>query len=239
MTTIRSKSALFSPNFSKLNEIEQIVHHLDHHLLEIMNRFNSFYTTNKEYLIQLCHTNDFYGNPQKYNFPNFTECSPSNLRYILHGLLILTYMKECLQNNVDIIEIGGGYGGLCFFIQKLSPLFDITVNTYSIFDLEMPSILQKKYLETLNIYNTTKGDLNNVKNLKENSFLISNYAFSEISSDLQKKYTDNVLNPYVSYGFLAWNFIDVYKFIDNKNIVVEDEFPCTGSGNKYVRFSPS
>ena len=148
-------------------------------------------------------------------------------------------MQDNMLNNIDIIEIGGGYGGLCFYMYNIAPLFNITINTYSIFDLNMPLKLQKKYLEALNILNVNYLELDNISNLNKNSFLISNYAFSEISLELQKKYTDMVLNPYVSFGFLAWNFIDVYNFIDNKKITVEDEYPLTGlHHNKYVRFKP-
>jgi len=205
---------------------------------ELKKRFDVLYNSNTDYLIELCRLNDSCGKPKKYNFKNFTDCSPTGLRYIFQSFLILTYMKECNLNNIDVIEIGGGYGGLCFFIYKLAHLFDITINTYSIFDLQMPLILQQKYLENLSIHNINYVTLDNMKNLKYNSFLISNYAFSEISLDLQKQYTNHVLNPYVSYGFLAWNFIDVYEFIDNKNITIEAEYPLTYRTNKYVRFSP-
>jgi hypothetical protein len=153
-------------------------------------------------------------------------------------MVILQYMSECQLTQVDIIEIGGGYGGLCFFIYKLAHLFGITVNTYSIFDLPMPLTLQKKYLEALNIHGVQFLHLDNFSTLHQNSFLISNYAFSEISMDIQNKYTAAVLNPYVSYGFLAWNFIDVYAFINNKYILVEDEVPLTAPGNKYVYIKP-
>ena len=205
---------------------------------ELRKRFDLLYNSNKDYLIELCGVNDSCGKPKKYNFKNFTDCSPTSLRYIFQSFLILTYMKECNLNNIDLIEIGGGYGGLCFFIYKLAHLFDITINTYSIFDLQMPLTLQQKYLENLNIHNINYVTLDNMKNLKDNSFLISNYAFSEISLELQKQYTSNVLNPYVSHGFLAWNFVDVYEFIDNKNIIIEAEYPLTYRTNKYVRFSP-
>jgi SAM-dependent methyltransferase len=144
-----------------------------------------------------------------------------------------------MLNNIDVVEIGGGYGGLCFFIYKLAHLFDISINTYSIFDLQAPLMVQKKYLENLNIINLNYVELDDFKNIKENSFLISNYAFSEISLDLQKRYTTSVLNPYISHGFLAWNNIDVYNFIDNKNIAIENEIPLTGPKNKYVSFKPN
>ena len=53
--------------------------------------------------------------PLKYNYKDFGTCSPTNLRYIYQSMLILKFMKEKLLNNVNVIEIGGGYGGLCFF----------------------------------------------------------------------------------------------------------------------------
>jgi hypothetical protein len=143
-------------------------------------------------------------------------------------------MKECLLDNVDIIEIGGGYGGLCFFIRKLASLFELTVRSYTIFDLEEPSKLQKKYLENMGYFDTNFRS----ENLQKNSFLISNYAFSGIPMYLQKQYTNNVLNPYTSHGFLAWNLIDVYAFVADKNISIEPEVQSTGIKNKYVRFKP-
>ena len=209
------------------------------YLSEITHKFNLIYNANKDYFIELCHKNDLCGKPEMHNFTNFSLCSPSNLRYILHSLLILSYMKKCMLNNIDVVEIGGGYGGLCFFIYKLAHLFDISINTYSIFDLQAPLMVQKKYLENLNIINLNYVELDDFKNIKENSFLISNYAFSEISLDLQKRYTTSVLNPYISHGFLAWNNIDVYNFIDNKNIAIENEIPLTGPKNKYVSFKPN
>jgi hypothetical protein len=208
------------------------------YLFEISNRFKTVYNENKDYLIELCNTNDLYGKPNQYLFEGFTKCSPTNLRYILHSLLLLTYMNECMINTIDIIEIGGGYGGLCFFINKLSKLFNITINTYTIFDLDEPLKLQRKYLEIFNINNLTFTNINNFNDLKENSFLVSTYAFSEIPFNLQVEYTNKILNPYISHGFIAWNHIDVYKFIDNKIITEEIEFPLTGKFNKYVRFKP-
>jgi putative sugar O-methyltransferase len=230
-------------DFKKKDEYCAILEHAtkehgDNYLFEIKNRFDVFYNENKDFLIDICNTNDSCGKPIKYNFENFTSCSPTNIRYILHSLLILSYMKECELRNIDIIEIGGGYGGLCLFLYKLSPLFNIDIHSYSIFDLPEPLELQKKYLENVNIDNVNFMELDNIKNLNKNSFLISNYAFSEISMDIQKKYTNHVLNPYTSHGFLTWNFINTYQFIDNKYITIENEYPSTSVNNKYVRFKP-
>ena len=207
------------------------------YLDEIINKFETIYNEKKDYLIELSHKNDVYGKTIKASFSDFTTCSPTNLRYIFHSFLILSHMKNCSLNEVDIIEIGGGYGGLCFFLHKLSSLFDINVKSYTIFDLPEPLLLQEKYLNALDITNVKFKEISNIGELKKNGFLVSTYAFSEISFELQQEYTRVVLNDYISHGFIAWNNIDLYEFIDNKNITSEPEVPLTGGHNNlYVRF---
>jgi hypothetical protein len=212
------------------------------YLVEIQNRFSLIYNTHINYLKDICHQNDLYGFPLKCHFNGFTYCSPTNLRYILHSLLILTFMKDNMLNDIDIIEIGGGYGGLCFFLYNLSSIFNININSYSLFDLPYPLLLQEKYLKKLNINTANFVDFNNIQNLKKNSFLISNYAFSELTMKLQILYTNNVLNPYTSFGFLVWNNKHLYRFIDDKYVTIEPEFPTTNlnldNPNKFIRFRP-
>jgi len=208
---------------------------------EIKKNFYNFYINNKNFLIKLCNKNDMYGKPLKIEFNNFTKCSSTNLRYILHSLLILTFMKKNNLKYIDIIEIGGGYGGLSFYLHNISRLFNIKIKSYCIFDLPNVSLLQKSYLKALNASNNMNFyQIDNYKDLKPNSFLISNYAFSEISMVLQKEYTLKILNPYVSYGFLIWNIIPIYDFIDNKIISHELEYPDTSRNktNYYVTFVP-
>jgi hypothetical protein len=232
-------------NFKTNGYYTEILEHVtkqygDGYLVEISTRFEEFYNTHKQLLVELCKMNDSCGSPAKHDFDNFSSCSPSNLRYILHSLLILTFMKECNLTDVDVIEIGGGYGGLCFFLHKLSHLFNININSYSMFDLQEPLLLQKKYLENLNIKNVScMFTDNDIQNIKQNSFLVSNYAYSEISTELQKIYTEKILNPHTSHGFLVWNhFTPLYNFVDNKVITKEEEYPLTYGGNLFVRFKP-
>jgi len=211
----------------------------------IKDKFESFYDKNKDDLIQLCKKNDLYGNTRKFNYPDFTECSPSNLMYILHSLIILTFMKECNIETVDIIEIGGGYGGLCLYLYEISKLFNIKINSYSIFDLPEVMLLQKKYLDALNITDVNYESTDNIQNLKPNSFLISNYAFSEFNENIRRDYIENVLKPYTSYGFMCWNTFSPYNynFIDNKDITIIYEYPdfnkyTDNSDNYYVYYKP-
>ena len=212
------------------------------YMAEIKNTFNELFTTYKQFFIKLCAENDRYGKTYKKEFEGFANCSPSNLRYILHSLLILTFIKNNNLNQLDIIEIGGGYGGLALFMIRISKLFNVSINSYTIFDIPEVMALQKKYLDTLNVRNVYFCNLssNNFKILKKNSFLISNYAFSEISMDLQKEYTEKVLNPYVSYGYVIWNYIPIYNFIEDKIISKVLEVPDTSDSNTnyYLTFVP-
>lgn len=218
----------------------------NNYLYEIKNHFTEMFNNNKDLIIKLCHKNDLYGKTNKEVFDDFTFCSPTNLRYILHSFLILDYMKENNLNNLDIIEIGGGYGGLCFFIYNLASLFNLNINSYVIFDLVAPTKLQKKYLDALDINKVeclVLDDENSLKNLKKDSFLISNYALSELTKEISRKYSSLVINPYTSYGFLTWNFhhISYYDFVDNKEIKTIDEYPATGDDinkNYYIYYKP-
>lgn len=215
--------------------LEHVDNNLGHKYLHtIKNNFKQFYESNFEFLKNICHLNDKYGKTNKYQMKDFMTCSPTNIRYLLHTLLILEDMKKYKLNNVDIIEIGGGYGGLCFFIHSIAPLYEINITSYTIFDLLEPSLLQEKYLNALNIEKVKFCQIDNFNNLKNNSFLISNYAFSEIPIELQTEYTEKIINPYTIYGFLAWNAIPVYDFVDNSIIVKEEtHHDC------YVRYYPN
>ena len=77
---------------------------------EMKKRCTTFYKENKEFLIELCKKNDTYGHPIKSDINDFTVCSPSNLRYIFHSILILDYIKtniESFGNSINLIEIEG------------------------------------------------------------------------------------------------------------------------------------
>ena len=69
-------------------------YHSNLYFREIKKKFYNFYNKYKNFLIKLCHKNDLYGKPYKINFKNFATCSSTNLRYILHSLLILTFMQK-------------------------------------------------------------------------------------------------------------------------------------------------
>jgi hypothetical protein len=228
----------FELNFKSNKAYQEILEHTTHYnadlyLKSLKIEFSNFYNNNKNKLIELCNRNDNYGKPQRVQISDFTVCSPSNLKYIFHSLIILNNIISKKLNNIDIIEIGGGYGGLCFFIHNIAKILNININSYTIFDIKEVTILQKRYLKLLDI-NVETYDINDDWKLNENSYLISNSAFSEIPMNLQKEYTEKILNKYVSNGFLVWNFIPVYQFIKDKRLNIESERPCGDILSKFV-----
>lgn len=211
--------------------LEHVSHDLGVRYLEcIKSEFSKLYNENKDFLSKLAIDNDKYGSPNIFHMNDFAECSPTNLRYIYHCCLILKYVSECKIKDIDFIEIGGGYGGLAYYIHAMAPLFSVDITSYAILDLGAARDLQKRYLDVYGIELSNK--------LNSGSFLISNYAFSELSENIRSYYSENVINTYTDYGFLTWNFIEVYPFKDDTDIMISTERPLTAPTNKFVYFKP-
>lgn len=193
------------------------------------------YNANKDLYVRLCRMNDIYGQPRRFDFEDFLYTSCTNLRYIYFSLLILDHVKKLGRTEIDIVEIGGGYGGLCFFLSNIAKVYGIEIKTYSLFDLQAPLYLQEQYLGLLKVKNTQFLSLDGDLMLSPDSILVSTYSFSEIEQDIRDKYVERVL-PFCTHGFIAWNNIPFYDFID-ADFVVEDEQPLTTfSKNRFVYF---
>ena len=185
-----------------------------------------------------CELNDTIGKPTIYKYGKYLPkaVSPTSLRYVYHAHLILTHIVNTGNLNIDIIEIGGGYGGLCLAIHYFSNKYGITIKSYKICDLTNIINLQWLYLKqvcpTLSIDfvdSNTYGYNINANNL----FLVSTYCFSEIAKNHQDLYIQ-ILFPKIIHGFIAWNAIPLYDF--GFNTRVEHEHPNTCKDNKYVYF---
>ena len=186
---------------------------------------------NLKNIIDICKKNDFIGKPYKIKTRKLGTTSVNNIRYLIQSLSILKHMKNININNINVIEIGGGYGGLSYFIKNLSYIYDIDISSYTIYDLENVGVFQTKIQNYLNNKIVTKVLPDNT-NLKENSFLITNYALSELSEDLIKQYNNLVL-PYIKNGYITWNvipfdirYINKINFDKNQNIDIDAEKFC-------------
>ena len=115
----------------------------------------------------------------------------------------------------NIVEIGGGYGGLCKVLSNV-----IYFSNYLIFDLEEPNMLSTKYLSKFDelkdrVQSLTLEELDEIDGI---DLLISNYAFSEVSLDVQEEYYEKVIkktkriymvfNPISSENLKFSDFVD-------------------------------
>ncbi len=215
-----------------------MLEHVDEKLgFEYVYHIITRFPCSKEDIVTYCKTNDEHGNPEKYNF--FGEkISPSSLRYFLHAMLILTYFDSKTSVPIRIVEVGGGYGGLCLAINYCLKFFpNLKVSSYTIVDLLEPSKLQEMYLSRFSL--SYKCEFLDAKNFGaeipeegDPLFFISNYCLGEIAVHLQEKYSQ-ILLPKTRHGFITWNspLRDIRKVI-----TYEEEFPKTGPHNLYIRF---
>jgi len=186
--------------------------------------------------------NDTIGSPQtfEYSLGEYSiVCSPTTLRYVLAGFKTLLHMKDLGLKEVDIVEIGAGYGGQCRIMYILAPLFEIKINSYGIFDLDLPMKLQAKYLTDLKDVPMEHVTFNTPDDhhLNENSFLISNYCISEIGTIPRNEYYAKILGSYISHGYLYWNTADYSSIVKlYKRIKIVPEDPCTNHCNVEISF---
>ena len=188
-------------------------------------------------IVEFCRLNDSFGNPNTVRYDTLNmSISPSTLRYIYHAHLILSHMKNIGTVHPDIIEVGGGYGGLCLSLHFFAPKYGVHIKSYTLSDLTPIIRLQEKYLSTVNSSLTIEfvdAKTFGMTITGVDMFLVSTYCFSEISLEIQEFYRQ-ILFPKLTHGFIAWNNIPVYDF--GFTTQVEPEVPNTGDMNKYVYF---
>lgn len=176
--------------------------------------------------------NDRLGQPVRSRFDALgIFCSPTNMRYLWHSFQILDWLDALGLKTVNVVEIGGGYGGLALWLTRLAPT---TIKTHTIIDLREAGDIQVAYANELNIPLRAATPVAASLVVPDGGFLISAYAFSEFSPEVRDHYQQSVIR-HCAHGWLLWNLGPVYPFTDHV-YEVADETPLTGQGNKVVRF---
>lgn len=160
-------------------------------------------------------TNDNVGHPIKYNYSVFEKTiSPVTVRYIkILGDLLELFgdLKE-----MDIVEIGVGYGGQCKIIHDYCK-----PKSYTIIDLPEVNKLSEKYLKHFGITNIKFKTPDDVLN-ESYSLCISNYAFAEFDRKYQDLYVDKVINK-SDRGYMICNFFDKYIIKEHPDRLTKEE----------------
>lgn len=148
--------------------------------------------------------NDLYGNPITYSYGNYGVFSPTTLRYIKVASDLKCLFKDL--NNMDIIEIGGGYGGLCKIIGDL-----YSYKSYTIVDLPEVLELIRIYLSKFRIKNVVLLTMNSLSAEKKYDLVISNYAFTELRPEIQEIYFTKVLSSSHQGYITCNNFLNTWS----------------------------
>lgn len=193
--------------------------------------------------IHTARENDALGQPVRAMFGRLgIECSPTNLRYLWHALLFWQHIQALGIKTVDVVEIGGGYGGLALWIRRLASSQQAILRSYSIVDVPEAGAIQSVFCREVAIpVKVVDGtdekavfDQMNAYDDASCPYLISMYAFSEFSPEVRSFYEDEVLDD-CEHGTLLWNMIPLYQFVAAP-LTCEAERPLTGPGNLLVRF---
>jgi len=184
--------------------------------------------------------NDSIGRPFRAGYPSVpVMCSPQNLQYVFHALLLLRYLQKLGTRAPNVVEIGGGYGGMALYTFRLADLFDIDIQTYTIVDIPMVLEIQSRFCAALGItVETIDGsDANALQSLVgriESPFAFSSYGFAEFDPAMRDWYVECLLQ-YCPHGLMIWNAWNgwphippnyVYPFLTDRPIhVIDDHVP--------------
>ena len=189
-------------------------------------------------IADFCSLNDRLGLPEKSNYKEIGQVSPTSLRYLFQAHLILSHMKNIECETPSVVEVGCGYGGLCQAINFLSSTYGIKVRSYSMIDMPEVLPLLWKYQShhpcafPLSFHSSEKFG----SDVEGNElFLISNYCLCEIPPPLREKYIETLL-PRCSHAFLVWTNATGSLPILKEGQQVEAEHPQPGTSNLYVRY---
>jgi putative sugar O-methyltransferase len=167
-----------------------------------------------------------------------------DLEHLYAALRIIEYFKLLGVNKnkkINIIEIGGGYGGLC---KLLIDLLEDKINNYTIVDLPLINTIQYYFLSTY--YKNLKIDFNfNMKNKvsiispseyfnnyinSEETIVINQNSMPEMNKDIVNNYLKSFIKKNMKY-FISFNHEANSKYKNKLQVSVREE---TNAINKFT-----
>jgi hypothetical protein len=134
-----------------------------------------------------------------------TNCR--NLKYMYTAMMIKKYFPSDIK---DIIEIGVGYGGLCYIIGQY-----LDLNSYTLIDIPEVVSLAKLFLSKLPSLN-----IDFYKN-PPYSLCISECAITELSDDIIYQYYEKYISQ-SNYLYIRLNYLDNYRLTRFMDIIKRD-----------------
>jgi len=164
---------------------------------------------------------DVVGQPEFYQYGRHC-CSPTMMRYVK---AVSHLVSKCeLKDDQHIIEIGGGFGGLCRAIHNI-----VKPRSYTIYDLPDVIPLQKKFLQACGIDGIYFRPFEWGKMLgTAGNLTISSYAFTECKREVQEWYLSNAMLD-SEHGLINGNYpVDPSNEFDfmGKDEIISDLRDC-------------
>lgn len=195
-------------------------------------------------VVRIATLNDSFGKPIQFDYPGLGMFSPSNWRYLCHALKVWRHIDSLGLDNVDIIELGGGYGGLALWVRGLAAGRDVRLGTYSLVDLPEAAILQGQFTAACSLRSVWTANGLEAEGLARAlrppghtgvpRILVSAYAFSEFDQETRDWYAEGLIR-HCEHGLIVWNCPEpisgferelggpVYQFIDKPLSIEPDE----------------
>jgi hypothetical protein len=176
--------------------------------------------------------NDEWGNPEVFEYPNLGLLSPTTLRYIkVLADLVSLFGK---LDNMNICEIGVGYGGQCRIINAVAEPAH-----YTLVDIKPALLLAQRYLDNYVLPTVMEYKTMNELEAKDYDLVISNYSFTELKRDVQDMYLKKVIlrskRGYITYNDINPDSFRSYKKDELLTIIpgsrIIDEKPLTSEKN--------
>lgn len=180
------------------------------------------------------------GSPLVYFYPRFGVLSPTTLRYCK----VFDELNRLFPNlsEMNIAEIGGGFGGQAAVLRNLSGF-----TSYTIYDLPEVHKLQSRFLKANNSELGVFYADGRLAPIGKFDLVISNYAVSELQRELQIAYFENVIKL-STRGYLTWNLIsqnrlgglnvnEILQYIPKATVT--EESPLTDEGNVLITWGAS
>lgn len=189
--------------------------------------------------------NDHIGEPIIYDYGDkIGYFSPSTLQYIK----ILGDLKHLFGDlsKMRIVEIGGGYGGLCKTLSVLG------FAQYTIIDTPQNLLLSKNYLSQLGVKGVTFVESENINPSQHYDLVIVHSTWSKIKKSQQEKYLRNIVVPTANgyvwhhakakfFGINSFSIADIVSLLhkNHRKGKVEPERFLIGTPNQLITWKPN
>ena len=218
--------------FRRHEVYRQILEHVSpsegkQYLSEIQNNYPELLTQ-----IELFKENDFFGNPEIAPYEGIGNICPSTLRYIKVYGDLKHYFGTL--NDLQICEIGVGYGGQCRIINS-----DASPKEYTLVDIKPALMLAQCFLDNYILKAVAKYKTMNELETQKFDLLISNYAFTELPRNIQDVYLKKAIlqskRGYITYNDISPDYFKSYKKEELLKIIphsrIIEEIPLTHEKN--------